>query len=64
MTGRAGRMLSRIRLPHMITPCSHCGNPAGFWVSAKGHETVRRPWCLTCTGHLDRDRFDVTRFRP
>ena len=33
-------------LPHTIQLCIHCRhNPAGFWVSRNGDQTVRRPWC-------------------
>jgi hypothetical protein len=28
-------------------------NPAGFWVSHNGDQTVRRPWCLSCCQDLD-----------
>ena len=32
------------RLPHTIQLCIHCRqNPAGFWVSRSGSQTVRRP---------------------
>jgi hypothetical protein len=43
--------------------CIHCRqSPAGFWVSHRGGQTVRRPWCLYCSQGLDRDRCDVTPF--
>ncbi len=38
-------------------------NPAGFWVSCTGGQTVRRPWYLSCCQGLDRDRCDVTPVR-
>ena len=51
------------RLPHTIQLCIHCRqNPAGFWVSRKDDKTVRRPWCLSCCDHLDRDRCDMIPF--
>jgi len=41
-------------LPHTIQLCIHCRrNPAGFWVSHNGDQTVRRPWCLSCCQDLD-----------
>jgi hypothetical protein len=41
-------------LPHTIQLCVHCRqNPAGFWVSRSGDQTVRRPWCLSCCQGLD-----------
>jgi hypothetical protein len=41
-------------LPHTIQLCIHCRrNPAGFWVSHNGDQTVRRPWCLSCCPDLD-----------
>jgi len=41
-------------LPHTIQLCTHCRhNPAGFWVSRHGDQTVRRPWCLSCCQDLD-----------
>jgi hypothetical protein len=50
-------------LPHTVQLCTHCRqNPAGFWVSRTGGQTVRRPWCLSCCQGLDRDRCDVTPF--
>jgi hypothetical protein len=43
--------------------CIHCRqNPAGFWVSRDGAQTVRRPWCLACCQGLHRDRYDVVPF--
>jgi hypothetical protein len=43
--------------------CIHCRqSPAGFWVSRRGGQTVRRPWCLSCCQGLDRDRCDVIPF--
>jgi hypothetical protein len=51
------------RLPHAIQLCVHCRErPARFWVSRAGGQTVRRPWCLSCSGELDRDHCDVIRF--
>jgi hypothetical protein len=50
-------------LPHTLQLCTHCRqNPAGFWVSRTGSQTVHRPWCLSCCQGLDRDRCDVTPF--
>jgi hypothetical protein len=50
-------------LPHTVQLCIHCRqNPAGFWVSQTGGQTVRRPWCLSCGQGLDRDRCDVIPF--
>jgi hypothetical protein len=41
-------------LLHTIQLCIHCRhNPAGFWVSGTGGQTVRRPWCLSCCQDLD-----------
>jgi hypothetical protein len=41
-------------LPHTIQLCVHCRhNPAGFWVSGNGGQTVRRPWCLSCFQQVD-----------
>ena len=35
-------------LLHTIQLCIHCRhNPAGFWVSRTGDQTVRRQWCLS-----------------
>ena len=49
--------------PHTVLLCIHCQqNPAGFWVSRTGGQTVRRPWCLSCCQGLDRDRCDVIPF--
>jgi len=43
--------------------CIHCmTNPAGFWVSRRGSQVVRRPWCLTCCQGLDPDLYDIVRF--
>jgi len=40
-------------LPHTIQLCIHCRqNPAGFWVSRNGSQTVRCPWCLSCCQDL------------
>jgi hypothetical protein len=50
-------------LPHTVQLCIHCReNPAGFWVSHKSAQAVRRPWCLSCCDVLDRGRYDVTWF--
>jgi hypothetical protein len=50
-------------LPHTVLLCIHCRqNPAGFWVSRAGGQTVRRPWCLSCCRGLDRNRCDVIPF--
>ncbi|HUC23304.1 MAG TPA: hypothetical protein VMA73_11405 [Streptosporangiaceae bacterium] len=50
-------------LPHTVHLCMHCrANPAGFWVSSKSAQAVRRPWCLSCCDTLDQDRYDVVRF--
>lgn len=50
-------------LPHTVHLCIHCGErPAGFWVSHKTAQAVRRPWCLSCCDVLDRDRYDLVRF--
>jgi hypothetical protein len=51
------------RLPHTIQLCIHCReNPAGFWVSRTGGNTVRRPWCLSCCQGLDPERCDMIPF--
>ena len=51
------------RLPHTIQLCIHCQhNPAGFWVSRAGSQTVRRPWCLSCCQSLDPGRYHVQPF--
>jgi len=48
---------------HTVQLCIHCRrSPAGFWVSRRGGQTVRRPWCLSCCQELDRDRCDVIPF--
>jgi hypothetical protein len=50
-------------LPHTVHVCIHClQNPAGFWVTRMGGQTVRRPWCLSCCQGLDRARCDVIPF--
>ena len=50
-------------LPRTIQLCIQClANPAGFWVSRTGSQTVRRPWCLSCCQELDPDRYDVIPF--
>ena len=49
--------------PHTFPVCIHClVNPAGFWVSRKDSNVVRRPWCLTCCQHLDRELCNMTPF--
>ena len=51
------------RRPHTVQLCIHCGHsPAGFWVSLRGGQTVRRPWCLSCCQGLDRECCDVIPF--
>jgi hypothetical protein len=50
-------------LPHTVQLCVHCRhNPAGFWVSRTGGQTVRRPWCLSCCQGLPRDRCTMIPF--
>jgi hypothetical protein len=50
-------------LPHTVHLCIHCRErAAGFWVSGKSAQAVRRPWCLSCCDILDPDRYDVVRF--
>ena len=50
-------------LPRTVQLCIHCRqNPAGFWVSHAGGQTVRRPWCLACCQELHPDRYDVIPF--
>jgi hypothetical protein len=57
------RPRARPGLPHAFPLCIHClANPAGFWVSSTGSTVVRRPWCLSCCQHLDRDHCDMTPF--
>ena len=49
--------------PHTFPVCIHClVNPAGFWVSGKDSNVVRRPWCLSCCEDLDRERCDMIPF--
>jgi hypothetical protein len=49
--------------PHTVQLCIHCRQrPAGFWVSRRGGQIVRRPWCLSCCQELDRDRYNVVPF--
>ena len=51
------------RLPHTIQVCIHCReNPAGFWVSGHITSVTRRPWCLSCCQHLDRNRCAIAPF--
>jgi hypothetical protein len=50
-------------LPRTVQLCIHCQQtPAGFWVSRRGGQTVRRPWCVSCCQELDQDRCDVIPF--
>ena len=50
-------------LPRTVQLCIHCRqSPAGFWVSRRGGQTVRRPWCLACCQELPRDLCDVVPF--
>jgi hypothetical protein len=56
-------MFPRGVLPRTVQLCVHCReNPAGFWVSRKGAQVVRRPWCLSCCQVLDPSSCDVVRF--
>ena len=56
-------MLMPGRLPYTFPVCSRClVNPAGFWVSGKDSNVVRRPWCLSCCEDLDRERCDMIPF--
>jgi hypothetical protein len=62
-TSRRPAVTAPGRLPRSIQLCIHCRqNPAGFWVSRRGGQTVRRPWCVSCCQELDRDRCDVIPF--
>jgi hypothetical protein len=62
-TASRGTMTAPGLLPRTVQLCTCCRqNPAGFWVSRTGGQTVRRPWCLSCCQGLDRDRCDVTPF--
>ena len=50
-------------LPRTVQLCIHGRqSPAGFWVSRKNGQVVRRPWCLSCCQGLDRGRCDVIPF--
>ncbi len=50
-------------LPHNIQLCIHCRhNPAEFWVSRPGDQTVRRPWCLACCQDLDPACYQINPF--
>src|SRR5260370_19817264 len=54
-------------LPHIIQLCIHCRhNPAGFWVSRNGDQTVRRPSRAANLWRLDADRMStaVAHFAP
>ena len=56
-------MLIPARKPHTFPVCIHClVNPAGFWVSGKDSNVVRRPWCLSCCEDLDREHCDMIPF--
>jgi hypothetical protein len=56
-------MLTAPGLLRSVQLCIHCQrSPAGFWVSRRGAQTARRPWCLSCCQGLDRDRCDVIPF--
>jgi hypothetical protein len=61
-----GRAITMPRLlPHTVQLCIHCRhNPAGFWVSSAGDQTVRRPWCLSCCQNLDPASHHISRFDP
>jgi hypothetical protein len=49
--------------PRTVQLCIHCRqSPAGFWVSGKNSQVVRRPWCLSCLQGLDRGCCDVIAF--
>jgi hypothetical protein len=65
-TATMSRLLTMIApgpLSRTVQLCIHCQqNPAGFWVSLTGGQTVRRPWCLSCCQGLNRDRCDVIPF--
>jgi len=58
------RTVIALRLrPHTIQLCVCCHqNPAGFWVSRTGDQTVRRPWCLSCCQELDPGRYHMISF--
>ena len=58
------RTLTPFRLlPRTVRLCVHCRqSPAGFWVSRRGDQTVRRPWCLGCCQELPRDQCDLIPF--
>jgi hypothetical protein len=59
---RRARAAPRL-LPRTVQLCIHCRqSPAGFWVSRRGGQTVRRPWCLDCCQELPRDLCDVIAF--
>jgi hypothetical protein len=66
MSSRLRTMIARGLLPHTLHTlhlCIHCQqDPAGFWVSQKRAQTVRRPWCLSCCDGLDRATYDVIAF--
>jgi hypothetical protein len=50
-------------LPRTVQLCIHCRQtPPGFWVSRRGGQTVRRPWCVSSCQELDQDRCDVIPF--
>ena len=55
--------LHRIGLPRTVQICIRCReNPAGFWVSGHITSVTRRPWCLSCCQHLDRNRCAIAPF--
>ena len=55
--------MPRLLLPHTIQLCVHCRHhPAGFWVSHRGDQSVRRPWCLSCCEDLDPARHQISPF--
>jgi hypothetical protein len=56
-------ILPHVRLPRTVQLCIHCRkNPAGFWVSHKDAQVVRRPWCLSCCQELELSSYDVIPF--
>ena len=60
---RRPSIAARLPRPHAIQLCIHCQhNPAGFWVSRTGGQTVRRPWCLSCCQGLDPGGYHITPF--
>jgi len=62
-TSRRRALTASRLLPRTVQLCVHCRqSPAGFWVSRRGDQTVRRPWCLGCCQELPRDLCDVISF--